>query len=82
MRSSVSDVRIADFSRILAGPMATMVLADLGADVITIERPGAGDDTRNWEPPYDARGAATYFSAITPQQVVGGDRSEQFRRSG
>ena len=61
--SSLSGLRIADFSRILAGPLATMVLADLGADVIKIERPGSGDDTRAWGPPYDSDGAATYFLA-------------------
>src|SRR5580693_1138822 len=64
MPTSLQDVRIADFSRILAGPLATMVLADLGAEVIKVERPGAGDDTRSWGPPYDDHGAATYFGAI------------------
>ena len=53
---------IADFGRVLAGPYATMLLADLGAEVIKIERPGTGDDTRAWGPPY-AGGQATYFQA-------------------
>lgn len=53
---------IADFGRVLAGPYATMLLADLGADVVKIERPGAGDDTRSWGPPF-AGGQATYFQA-------------------
>ena len=53
---------IADFGRVLAGPYATMLLADLGAEVIKIERPGAGDDTRAWGPPF-AGGQATYFQA-------------------
>src|SRR4051812_36487474 len=43
---------VADFSRVLAGPLCTMVLGDLGADVIKVERPGAGDDTRGWGPSY------------------------------
>jgi len=51
---------VADFSRVLAGPYATMMLGDLGADVIKIERPQVGDDTREWGPPYDSEGVATY----------------------
>ncbi|MFE2041417.1 CaiB/BaiF CoA transferase family protein [Streptomyces sp. NPDC059477] len=61
--AALAGVRIADFSRILAGPFATMVLGDLGAEVIKVERPGGGDDTRAWGPPYDASGTATYFLA-------------------
>jgi crotonobetainyl-CoA:carnitine CoA-transferase CaiB-like acyl-CoA transferase len=57
-------LRILDFSRILAGPFATMMLADLGADVLKVERPGAGDETRSWGPPFDAHGRATYFLSV------------------
>ena len=57
-------LRILDFSRILAGPFATMMLADLGADVLKVERPGAGDETRSWGPPFDAQGRATYFQSV------------------
>jgi crotonobetainyl-CoA:carnitine CoA-transferase CaiB-like acyl-CoA transferase len=64
MSSSLANLTIVDFSRVLAGPLATMVLADLGADVIKVERPGAGDDTRAWGPPFDERGEATYFQAV------------------
>ena len=56
-------VLVADFSRVLAGPLATMTLADLGARVIKVERPGAGDDTRAWGPPYSPH-AATYFEGV------------------
>jgi len=61
---ALEGIRIADFSRILAGPFATMVLADLGAEVIKVERPGAGDDTRAWRPPVDSAGTSTYFLAV------------------
>ena len=54
---------VADFTRVLAGPLATMTLADLGARVIKVERPGKGDDTRSWGPPYSER-AATYFEGV------------------
>jgi crotonobetainyl-CoA:carnitine CoA-transferase CaiB-like acyl-CoA transferase len=64
MTSALGDLRIVDFSRVLAGPLATMVLGDLGADVVKVERPPRGDDTRSWGPPYDERGAATYFEAV------------------
>jgi crotonobetainyl-CoA:carnitine CoA-transferase CaiB-like acyl-CoA transferase len=57
-------LRILDFSRILAGPFATMMLADLGADVLKVERPGPGDETRSWGPPFDAQGRATYFLSV------------------
>jgi crotonobetainyl-CoA:carnitine CoA-transferase CaiB-like acyl-CoA transferase len=59
----LSGLLVADFSRVLAGPYATMLLADLGADVIKVESP-AGDDTRHWMPPVTDDGVSTYFLAI------------------
>lgn len=56
-------IKVADFSRVLAGPLATMMLADLGAEVVKIERPGTGDDTRQWGPPWTPRGSA-YFESV------------------
>lgn len=55
---------VADFTRVLAGPYATMLLGDMGATVIKVERPEVGDDTRHWGPPYDAAGRATYFESV------------------
>jgi crotonobetainyl-CoA:carnitine CoA-transferase CaiB-like acyl-CoA transferase len=60
---ALSGLVVADFGRVLAAPYLTMLLADLGAEVIKIERPGAGDDTRAWGPPY-AGGEATYFLSV------------------
>jgi crotonobetainyl-CoA:carnitine CoA-transferase CaiB-like acyl-CoA transferase len=64
MAHALDDLQILDFSRVLAGPLATMVLGDLGATVVKIERPGTGDDTRAWGPPYDDAGQATYFQSV------------------
>ncbi|WP_053751155.1 CaiB/BaiF CoA transferase family protein [Streptomyces sp. MMG1533] len=63
-RGALDGLRIADFSRVLAGPYATMLLADLGADVVKVERPGIGDDTRAWHPPADHAGTSTYYLGV------------------
>ena len=58
----LSGVRVLDLSRVLAGPFCCTVLADLGADVLKVERPGVGDDTRHWGPPFHGDDAAYFFS--------------------
>ncbi len=59
----LAGVLVADFSRVLAGPYAAMTLGDLGADVIKVERPGTGDDTRAWGPPW-VDGVSTYYQSL------------------
>ena len=60
----LSDIRILDLSRILAGPYCTMVLGDLGAEVIKIEVPDKGDDTRQWGPPFTEDGDSAYYLSV------------------
>ena len=75
----LSGIRVLDLSRVLAGPWATQTLADLGAEVIKVEQPGAGDDTRHWGPPWheagDERVAAYYLSANRGKRSVAVDFS-------
>ncbi len=63
-------VRVLDLSRVLAGPYCCMVLADLGADVLKVERPGVGDDTRHWGPPFHGDDAAYFFSVNRDRRSV------------
>ena len=60
----LAGLRVADFSRVLAGPYATMMLGDLGAEVVKVERPPHGDDTRAWGPPHAPDGTSTYFQSV------------------
>jgi crotonobetainyl-CoA:carnitine CoA-transferase CaiB-like acyl-CoA transferase len=62
-------IRVLDLSRVLAGPMCTMVLGDLGADVIKVERVGRGDDTRGWGPPFDDRGESAYYLSVNRNKL-------------
>jgi crotonobetainyl-CoA:carnitine CoA-transferase CaiB-like acyl-CoA transferase len=64
MPGPLDGIVVADFSRVLAGPYATMLLADFGATVIKVENPEHGDDTRQWGPPYTSEGKATYFESV------------------
>ncbi|MEU8876731.1 CoA transferase [Streptomyces javensis] len=64
MTTALGNLRVLDFARVLAGPFATMLLADMGATVTKVERPGTGDDTRAWGPPHDRHDQATYFQSV------------------
>ncbi|MCU1674989.1 MAG: L-carnitine dehydratase/bile acid-inducible protein [Frankiales bacterium] len=66
----LAGVRVLDLSRVLAGPYCCMVLADLGADVVKVERPGLGDDTRHWGPPFHGADAAYFFSVNRDRRSV------------
>ncbi|HJQ21652.1 MAG TPA: CoA transferase [Gemmatimonadaceae bacterium] len=65
----LAGVKVLDLSRVLAGPFCTMMLGDLGADVIKIERPNHGDDSRAWGPPFDARGESAYYLSANRNKV-------------
>lgn len=83
MAGPLSGIRVLDLSRVLAGPWCTQILADLGAEVIKIERPGRGDDTRQWGPPWladkngnETREAAYYLSTNRGKHSLTVDISE------
>jgi crotonobetainyl-CoA:carnitine CoA-transferase CaiB-like acyl-CoA transferase len=65
----LSGIRILDLSRVLAGPLAAMTLGDLGADVIKVERPDGGDETRGWGPPFDLRGESAYYLSVNRNKL-------------
>ena len=63
MTGPLDGLLVADFSRVLAGPYATMLLADLGAEVVKVEGPPGGDETRSWTPP-ERDGVSTYYLGV------------------
>jgi crotonobetainyl-CoA:carnitine CoA-transferase CaiB-like acyl-CoA transferase len=65
----LTNVRVLDLTRVLAGPLCTMMLGDMGASVIKVERPGGGDDTRGWGPPFDERGESAYFLSVNRNKL-------------
>jgi crotonobetainyl-CoA:carnitine CoA-transferase CaiB-like acyl-CoA transferase len=75
MASPLSDIRVLDMSRILAGPWAGQLLGDYGADVVKVERPGSGDDTRQWGPPWLGSESAYYLSTNRNKRSVTVDLS-------
>ena len=64
MTELLNDVKVLDLSRVLAGPLCTMMLGDLGAQVIKVERPATGDENRGWGPPFDQRGESAYYLSV------------------
>ena len=65
----LSGIKVLDLSRVLAGPLCTMMLGDLGASVLKVERPEGGDDTRGWGPPFDERGESAYFLSVNRNKL-------------
>src|ERR1051325_1997088 len=65
----LTGIKVLDLTRVLAGPLSTMILGDLGADVIKVERPGSGDETRGWGPPFDAEGRSAYYLSINRNKL-------------
>src|SRR5205085_7086074 len=65
----LNGIRVLDLTRVLAGPLCTMMLGDLGAHVIKVERPEGGDETRGWGPPFDERGESAYYLSVNRNKL-------------
>lgn len=65
----LTGVKVLDLSRVLAGPLCTMTLGDLGASVLKVERPDVGDETRGWGPPFDDRGESAYYLSVNRNKL-------------
>ncbi len=77
----LSGVKVLDLTRVLAGPLCTMLLGDLGADVIKVERPGTGDESRTWGPPFDGEGRSAYYLSINRNKLgLAADLSQETGR--
>ena len=75
-------LKVLDLSRVLAGPVCSMMLGDLGADVVKVERPGEGDETRGWGPPFNGDGESAYFLAINRNKLsLAADLSDEADRA-
>jgi crotonobetainyl-CoA:carnitine CoA-transferase CaiB-like acyl-CoA transferase len=70
VKQALEGVRVIDLSRVLAGPYCTMMMGDLGADVIKVEAPGGSDETRRWGPPYIGSLSAYYLTANRNKRAI------------
>jgi crotonobetainyl-CoA:carnitine CoA-transferase CaiB-like acyl-CoA transferase len=77
MTGSLDGVVVLDLTRVLAGPLCTMMLGDLGAEIIKVERPGRGDDTRSWGPPFQGTESAYYLGVNRNKRSLGLDLSSE-----
>ncbi len=80
-RGALTGIRVLDLSRVLAGPYCAMTLGNLGADVVKVERPGAGDDTRSWGPPFVGGEAAYYLSCNSSKRGLSVDLAREEGRA-
>lgn len=65
----LAGIKVLDLTRVLAGPLCTMTLGDLGARVFKVERPDTGDETRGWGPPFDPTGESAYFLSVNRNKI-------------